>query len=552
MRAPSNRISTLLAVALFVACGPDRYVPAPFVNRDATLFTLNDGASGVTEVVNNIINVTAASREPQVLKAEYQAGFVLGRLQASAIVQAREDALTGYTAASAFGPSRSRIADVLLSNFDFFIDHLHANRESLAAQRLTRLLFRLLGMYHGATRADPASLDFSGDWLPASSTFSSEELKLNSGGPLSFMDLYFINAIPDLADVLFNNSQTGEPAASTQPGQCSAFVKRTGAEVLMAHSTWAGFRVRPLAVTVDVNGDRMTINAVQPGNIGSGSDFGYNGKGIVFNETSFQYGPTPARVQSIWSFWRSAAAEQFAGSIDEFVDLMLLDNSGTYLSGYAIVDVKTREMALLEMAASASVLFRSTGGDYTVVTWPAGLSTEFDDVMLTGDSIAQYNYPASIHIRNALGGTPKYWETRREQFQQLLPDVTDLETAKAAITYYDPAKPDSIYGRLDLAGFPQPFGAVDAKVVSVAMVQDFMGLAGVPDVSAPTTGFWMRYGSAYDADGWPFVWSRYEWQVWNSPSVGSPCSGSSWCGRGHAGVPDQVDGVFTRLNLHLR
>ena len=69
-------------------------------------------------------------------------------------------------------------------------------------------------------------------------------------------------------------------------GRCSAFLKRVGNEVILTHSTWFGFLAQTMAQTVVINDDMITFNATTPGLIGSTTDFGYNNKGIMFNETT--------------------------------------------------------------------------------------------------------------------------------------------------------------------------------------------------------------------------------------------------------------------------
>ena len=70
------------------------------------------------------------------------------------------------------------------------------------AYRLKRLLFRMLGIYHGASFNQPASLDFSGAWLPDSHYLQASERILGyETASLTFMDIYFVNANNDLMDV---------------------------------------------------------------------------------------------------------------------------------------------------------------------------------------------------------------------------------------------------------------------------------------------------------------------------------------------------------------
>jgi hypothetical protein len=80
------------------------------------------------------------------------------------------------------------------------------------------------------------------------------------------------------------------------------------------------------------------------------------------------------------------------------------------------------------------------------------------------------NYPASYQVANDLLSKDSR-PARRQQLKELLPGVTDVERAKAGITYTDPANPLSILGRrrpgYGETPYPKqiPDGAVDAKIV---------------------------------------------------------------------------------------
>ena len=159
--------------------------------------------------------------------------------------------------------------------------------------------------------------------------------------------------------------------------------------------------------------------------------------------------------------------------------------------------------------------------------------------MVTPDYLMGINYPASLQVRSDLLSTDNR-PARRRQFKQLLPGVTDLETAKTVITFTDPLNPLSIFGRWDLGygetSYPKqiPDGSFDSKVGSTAMVRSFMGLSGTLDTSASNTGFWMLYGTP-TVNGTPFIWSQ-----------------SSWKWQKLRDVPDRVDGSFTLMPLYLR
>jgi hypothetical protein len=242
---------------------------------------------------------------------------------------------------------------------------------------------------------------------------------------------------------------------------------------------------------------------------------------------------------ALWMFWRAAAAEQFSGSLDDFFRYVSLEASGTYMNGYMIVDTKTRQIGLVEMSDENFVFFRPRTGGYDVITKPEGLFAGYDSELLTPEYILGINYPISYQIRydlRAIDNRP----ARRYQFLEGISGVSDIETAKALITYTDPANPLSIYGRWDL-GYgltpsPKivPDGSIDAKAASASMVSYAMGLQGIFDQEARHRNFWMKFGTPR-VNGSPFVWSS-----------------SIWAGQKLRDVPDRVDGNYNLLRVHIR
>jgi hypothetical protein len=358
------------------------------------------------------------------------------------------------------------------------------------------------------------------------------------------MDVYFLNASNDLLDVISFSPELapGGERPGEHPDHCSAFLKRSGSEVILTHNSWMGFLSQTMTQTMAVNGDLVTFNAATPGLIGSITDFGYNNKGIMFNETTHRMSKGQVNPLGLWTFWRAALAEQFAGSITDFFHAISLDNTGTYLNGDLLVDAKTNETGLVEMSYRCFIYYRSTGGAYMVSS--ASLdgdpcATEYDPAMVTADYLMGVNYPASLQVRSDLQSTENR-PARRQQFTQLLPGVHDVESAKTVITHTDPADPLSVFGRWDVGygetAFPKqvPDGAVDSKVASSSMVHAFMELSGILDPKSSTTGVWMLYGTAY-VNGTPFIWSE-----------------SSWKWQTLRDVPDRLDSRFTLMPLYLR
>ncbi len=543
-------VLSMLSILFLSACSGDGSSPK------RTTYSLDGNASGVMETINNIVNMTVVSKDDNDLRAEYRAGFVQGKLQSKTIQSARDNSwdnayLTdpSHSFPKQLGPTQSELnltAGFLKSNYAAFLQYVsNPATDSATADRLKRLLFRMLGIYHGATLAQPAGLDFSGSWLPDSSYLQETELALGyETAGLTFMDVYFINAFNDVMDVISQSAELnpGSEKVVSRPEKCSAFLKRSGGEVILTHNSWMGFLSQTMIQTVAVNGDLLTVNAGSPGLIGSATDFGYNNKGIMFNETTHRMSKTQVKPDGLWIFWRATLAEQFSASIPDFFDAISLDNTGTYLNGYMLVDANNNETGLVEMSYRCFVYYRSTGGPYTVSSRSMDgntCSTDYDPEMVTPDYLMGINYPASYQVANDLESTDNR-PARRRQFKQMLPGVNSVETAKALITYTDPVNPLSIFGRWDLGygetSYPKqiPDGSVDSKAASTSMVRSFMGLSGILDTSASNTGFWMLYGTA-KVNGAPFVWSQ-----------------SSWKWQTLRDVPDRLDGSFTLMPLYLR
>ena len=539
----------VVLLLLFAACSSTS-------DSGRTTYSLDANATGVIETVGNIVNMTVVSKDASDLKAEYRAGFVQGKLQAGLLLSARDNNwdnayLTdpSHTFPKQHGPTPAELekaAAILNANYNGFIIHLkNPATDPAVAYLLKRLLFRMLGIYHGAALNRPAELDFSGNWLPDTAYFSAAELNLGyETASLTFMDIYYLNAYNDLMDVISFSPELAPDGIrpGDHPDKCSAFLRRTGGEVILTHNSWTGFLSQSMTQTLVVNDSMITMNAFSPGLIGSATDFGFNNHGIMFNETTHRMSQSQAKPNGLWIFWRAALAEQFSTSIDDFFRYISLDNTGTYLNGYMLVDAKNNETGLVEMSYRCFVYYRSSGGAYTVTSRALDngtCSTDYDAEMITPEYLMGINYPASLQVRTDLLSTDNR-PARRRQFKELLPGVTDVDGAKNVIIYTDPANPLSIFGRWDLdygeTSYPKmiPDGSVDAKVADTSMARSFMGLEGKFDAEATTKGFWMRYGTPY-INSAPFIWSR-----------------SSWSWQKLRNVPDRLDGSFTYIDLHLR
>ena len=542
-------ITSILLLAVCFGCGS-----GSGDSSSRTIYSLDANAAGVMETLNNIVNLTVVSKDANDLYAEYRAGFIQSKLQARTILSARDNNWDNayrtdpnHAFPKQLGPTQAELttaAGLLNSNYAAFLQYLkNPATDAITAQRLKRLLFRMLGIYHGTSLKQPASLDFSGNWLPDANYFNATELALGyQTTSLTFMDIYYLNAYNDMMDVISSSLELGPLGGMDRPDKCSAFLKRSGSEVILTHNSWMGFLSQTMTQTFAVNGDLLTVNASTPGLIGSGTDFGYNNKGLMFNETTHRASVIKAKPDGLWIFWRATLAEQFSASISDFFNAISLDNSGTYLNGYMLVDAKNNETGLVEMSYRCFIYYRSNGGPYVVSSKSmdgGACSLDYDADMVTADYLMGINYPASIQVANDLASTDNR-PARRRQFKQLLPGVTTVDGAKSVITYTDPANPLSIFGRWDLGygetDYPKtiPDGSVDAKVASTGMVRSFMGLSGNLDTNASSNGFWMLFGTA-KVNSKPFIWSE---SIWKTQTLRD--------------VPDRLDGSFTLIPLYLK
>lgn len=520
-------------------------------------FVLNKHCKGFAQLKDNCWNYSIIARDPNVdmFTNEYYAGYIQGKLQgADAIRAARNNTWKNTFLCDTsdpdekfprqINPSEEELktaGECLNENYRTLLTWIKDNeKKKNVAQHIKRLIWRMRGIYDGVTGKNiPQRL--------SSVALISDDTKLKLGygdTPLTFGDIYFINAQLDLFDALAYSSKESCREVN-KSDHCSAFVKRTAdGDIYWTHNTWAGFLCQSHTISYAICDDFVTQNAYCPGQFGSNMDFGFNGHGICFNETTHRGSYSEAR-QGIWVCWRAAAAEMFAKNIDDFYDHITIDNTGTYLNGYMLIDVNTKEIALLEMSYERFVLFRSHEKELIVTDSTGKIVTEkdYDRHLITPDYILGINYPASKSVAYDLESTDNR-PMRRIQFLEKIDMVKDIDSAKALITYVDNDNPLSIYGRWDLdkgiTEYPKtiPDGAVVAKVCSASKVKKLLkSLRFTPNERGGKTGFWMMYGTP-KISGKPFIWSESQWANFKKEQ------NEDW-------VPDRLEGAWNETKLFM-
>jgi hypothetical protein len=278
---------------------------------------------------------------------------------------------------------------------------------------------------------------------------------------------------------------------SMGPG-CSAFIATGQAtadgKIVMAHNSWTDYATgRFLNIIVDIvpdKGNRILMQSWGP-LIYSGSDFFITSAGLVGTETTiggfkgFKASGTPV-------FERARRAMQYAKTIDEWARIMVERNSGAYANSWLLGNIKTNEIARLELGLEHHSLEKKKTGYFHG-------SNVTDNMKILREEAQDASYD---DIRNSR-------VARRERWKQLMRTYKgkiSVEVAKKMLAdHYDmylcEEKPSSrtICGHCELDdgrtpgvwhGAYYPAGALDGKAVDSKMAQDWQ--------------FWVKWGSSCD------------------------------------------------------
>lgn len=174
------------------------------------------------------------------------------------------------------------------------------------------------------------------------STSRNEIVALNG-----FMELYWY-WWPSVKDSLKINS-IDPPRES-----CSSFIA-TGSmtedgKIVLGHNSMTGYEYQFFNVILDIlpeHGHRILMQAAA-GFIHSGTDFFVTDAGLVGSETTIG-GFFAYDGNGVPEFSRMRHATQYANSIDEWCSMMKEGNNGGYANAWLLGDIKTNEIARLEL-----------------------------------------------------------------------------------------------------------------------------------------------------------------------------------------------------------
>ncbi|MEI8016682.1 MAG: C45 family autoproteolytic acyltransferase/hydrolase [Schlesneria sp.] len=165
----------------------------------------------------------------------------------------------------------------------------------------------------------------------------------------------------------------GSPPRAARHDRCSAFVA-TGAatadgKIVAGHITMSTIdNVRFYNVWLDVKpsvGNRMVFQTF-PGGIQSGLDYYINDAGLIISETTIEQ--TKFNPQGEMLASRIRRAVQYADSIDKCAEILTSSNNGLYTNEWLFGDIKTNEIAMLELGTNTSKTWRSSRNEWVAGT----------------------------------------------------------------------------------------------------------------------------------------------------------------------------------------
>jgi hypothetical protein len=279
------------------------------------------------------------------------------------------------------------------------------------------------------------------------------------------------------------------PGAAEAPPYCSAFIA-TGSytadgRIVMGHNSWVEYIIgERWNAVLDIRpetGARMVMDAI-PGTIHSGDDFVINERGIVYTETTISKFKG-FRPEGTPEFMRARQAAQYAETIDDFIRIMSADNNGGYANDWLVGDIKTGEIARLELGLKSQPVWRTKDGCYF------GSNAASDPAFIAAETDFDPNDAGlSVLVRR------KRWEGLIEANRGKI----DAETAKAfesdhldASTGAPAANGNVLCGHVDTdpKGLPEfdwppyfPGGSVQGKVTTASLAERlaFWGRMGHP------------------------------------------------------------------------
>jgi hypothetical protein len=284
---------------------------------------------------------------------------------------------------------------------------------------------------------------------------------------------------------------------------CSSFIAtghmtRDGTPVL-GHNTMCSYVEADCYVILDIQPDKghRILMQTSPGWIHSGSDFFVTDAGLIGSETTI--GAFDGFDETgVPEFLRMRRATQDASDIDQWCDIMKKGNNGGYANAWLLGDIRTNEIARLELGLKY-VGFEKTNDGFFV---GSNLAENQKILRLETDE-----HETDIR-QSGVARRVRWKELMREHAGKITTDLAKLFESDHFDTYLLRGALDwrglCAHGDYDSTDTDLPFepaGTVDAKVVNAKLAREMSFLA--------------RWGSgcgrAFDAAGFLKRHPQFDW-----------------------------------------
>jgi hypothetical protein len=308
-----------------------------------------------------------------------------------------------------------------------------------------------------------------------------------AGKKVTMEEMLFMNGFIDILWHWWPQEQGSEK--TPRPG-CSAFIATGDAtadgRIVMAHNSWYFYTLlRFCNIIVDITpetGHRILMQSWGPC-LYSATDFFITDAGLVGTETTIG-GFKGFDPEGIPVFVRARKAMQYADSIDQWAETMIENNNGAYANSWLLGDIRTNEIARLELGLKHHSLEKKKDGYFHGSNVADNIKILREETTATYDDVRDFCVARRVRWGQLM--RKHYGQIDVESAKQMLADHYDV--------YLEEEKPSfrTICGHWELdngmvpgtMGAYLPGGAVDGKVVDSTMAENWR--------------LWAKWGSSCD------------------------------------------------------
>jgi hypothetical protein len=306
-----------------------------------------------------------------------------------------------------------------------------------------------------------------------------------AGKPFAFKDILAINTYFDVS--MWWDTIESKKEKEEEKDHCSAFIAvgdmTSNGEIVLAHNTWFEYTFAPFCrIILEIVPDKGHKILMQnwAGMLFSGTDFFLTDAGLIGTETtiggfkSFDPNGVPVAQRARW-------AMQYGDGVTDWVERISAGNNGAYANAWLIGDIRTGEIARLELGLKYTSLERTRNGYFT------GSNIAENAMILKEETTRDPN-----DLTHHSTGRRVRWQQLMRQYQGKI----DLDAAKIMLADHfdsylglDRPGPRSLCGHVELASLPcdcevGAWGAIDGKVVTSELAKKW--------------SFWGRFGRSCD------------------------------------------------------